>query len=82
MIANIVLVVVGAVLVLVAFTDLVNTLVTTSSSTSRFADRWPSASLPRLGSVSSAPWRSAYLRTGRFESAYSPRMARSCCWCC
>ena len=49
MIANIVLVVVGAVLVLVAFTDLVNTLVTTSSSTSRFADRWPSRVVAKIG---------------------------------
>ena len=49
MIANIVLVVVGAVLVLVAFTDLVTTLVTTSSSTSRFADRWPSRVVAKIG---------------------------------
>jgi hypothetical protein len=49
MIAHVVLVVVGAALVLVAFTDLVNTLVTTSSSTSRYADRWPSRVVSKMG---------------------------------
>lgn len=42
MIGNILLVGTGVMMVLVSFTDLVNTLVTTSTSTSRYADRWPS----------------------------------------
>ncbi|MCB1027608.1 MAG: two pore domain potassium channel family protein [Microthrixaceae bacterium] len=48
MIVRILLIALGLILVLVSFTDLVNTLVTTSSSQSRFADRWPSRLVGRV----------------------------------
>ncbi|MEZ5380675.1 MAG: potassium channel family protein [Microthrixaceae bacterium] len=48
MIVDVMLVVTGAAMVALALVDLVNTLVTTSSSRSKYAHRWPSRVLSRV----------------------------------